>query len=66
MGKAKPKLIVNTEFEWVNQGGIFPRIEYARKSGLKSCPDMERMSHTWCPPYFFDKYYPESPDFNVK
>jgi hypothetical protein len=41
MSKAKPKLVLNIEFEWVDKGGIFPRIEYARNYRLKCCPDME-------------------------
>jgi hypothetical protein len=64
MGKPKPKLVPNIEFEWVESGGIFGRpIEYARKTRLKCCPDMERMSNTWGPFYFYDKHYPERNGF---
>ena len=41
-------------------------IEYARKTRLKCCPDMERMLYTWGPFYFTDKHYAESDFMNVK
>ena len=41
MGKAKPELKLDVEFEWVDNA------ECARKSRLKCCPDMERISNTW-------------------
>lgn len=56
MDKAKPKLVLDIEFEWVDKGGIFARTEYARKSRLKCCPDMERMSNTWGPHWLYDKH----------
>jgi hypothetical protein len=33
---------INTEFEWVDKGGIFPRVEYADKCRLKCSEDMEK------------------------
>jgi hypothetical protein len=46
MGKAKPNLVFNIEFEW----------NMHQKYRLKCCPDMERMSNTWDPFYFYDKH----------
>jgi hypothetical protein len=39
MSKAKPKLKLDVEFEWVDNG------EDANKSRLKCSPDMERISN---------------------
>jgi len=33
---------INTEFEWVDKGSIFPRVEYAGKCRLKCSEDMEK------------------------
>ena len=41
MGKAKPKLKFDIEFEWVDvDGSCVPRVEYKRKSRLRCCADM--------------------------
>jgi hypothetical protein len=55
MGKAKPKLEIDTVFEWV--GYDIPN--YMRKMRLKCCAAAEKMSDSWGPHYFYDEHYPE-------
>jgi len=60
MGKAKPKLRPEVEFEFIDAKDAKHMIQnYVRKSQLKCCKDAEFMSDLHTPIYFTDKHYPD-------
>jgi hypothetical protein len=64
MGKAKPKLILYCDLEWVEDKGHLFTTHFdkimMRKKCLKCCLEGETQSDLHNPFYFYDKHYPET------